>query len=172
MTTPIVILGSSRSFGNTRKAVERIIEANQDIPVIDLRSLNITPYDYTHRNKNDDCLPLMEQVLSHSLLILATPIYWYTMSAHMKLFIDRLSDFLTIRKDIGRKLRGTNLFVIASFETSLPKNFEDPFSHTCEYLGINYQGCSYIYFGKNNGLLSRNTAEINKAQSALLELGS
>ena len=172
MTTPIVILGSSRSFGNTQKAVQLIIGGNQDIPIIDLKSLNITPYDYTHRNKNDDCLPLMEQALSHSLLILATPIYWYTMSAHMKIFIDRLSDFLSIRKDIGRKLRGKNLFVIASFETSLPKNFEDPFSHTCEYLGINYQGCSYIYFGKDSSLLVRNKAEINKAQSVLLKVGS
>ena len=169
MKPPIVVLGSSRSFGNTQKAIQLIIGENQNIPIIDLRSLNITPYDYTHRNKNDDFLPLMEQVISHSLLVLATPIYWYTMSAHMKIFIDRLSDCLTIRKDIGRKLRRKNLFVIASFETSLPKNFEDPFSHTCEYLGINYQECGYIYFGKNKGFLARNKAEIEKTQLVLLK---
>jgi hypothetical protein len=40
MTNPIIILGSSRSHGETRKAVDLIIGTNQ-IPIIDLKTLNI-----------------------------------------------------------------------------------------------------------------------------------
>jgi hypothetical protein len=44
----------------------------------------------------------------------------------MKIFIDRLSDFLTISKEDGHKLRGKKLFVIASFGASLPQAFTAP----------------------------------------------
>ena len=54
----------------------------------------------------------------------------------MKTFIDRLSDLISIRKDLGRKLKDKRIFVIASFNTSVPKGFEEQFSQTCEYLGI------------------------------------
>ena len=71
------------------------------------------------------------------------------------------------RKDLGRKLRGKKLFVIASFGTSLPKGFEDPFAQTCEYSGMKYQGCSYIYNGDNLALLEHNKGQIEKAKIVL-----
>ena len=98
MTNPIIIFGSSRSFGETRKAVETIIDNNQ-IPLVDLLTLNIGIYDYEHSNKNDDFIPLMERVIEHDLIILATPVYWYSVSTHMKIFIDRITDLVEIRKD-------------------------------------------------------------------------
>ena len=116
MTNPIIILGSSRTFGETRKVVDSII-GNNEVPIIDLKSLDMSIYDYDHYNKNDDFIPLMEQVIKHDLIVLATPVYWYTMSATMKIFLDRLTDLLDIRKDLGRKLYGKKLFIICS----LPK---------------------------------------------------
>ena len=85
MTNPIIIVGSSRSSGNTRKAVDLII-GNSSIPIIDLKTLNKSIYDYEHQNKNDDFLPLIEGIMGQDLLVLATPVYWYTMSATMKIF--------------------------------------------------------------------------------------
>ncbi len=163
MNNPIIILGSSRSFGETRKAVDLII-GDRNIKIVDLRDLNISLYDYEHNNKDDDYIPLMEEVIEHELIILATPVYWYSMSATMKIFIDRISDLLTFRKDLGRKLRGKKLFVISSFSTSMPQGFEDAFSQTCEYLGMQYQGCSFIYNGNNIDLLTNNKEQIEKAK--------
>ena len=163
MNNPIIILGSSRSLGETSKAVN-LIFGDHDIKIIDLGNLKIAPYDYEYRNKDDDYIPLMEEVTEHELIILATPIYWYSMSATMKIFIDRLSDLLHFRKDLGRKLRGKKLFVISSFSTSLPKGFEDAFSQTCEYLGMQYLGCSFIYHGNDAELLISNKANIEKAK--------
>lgn len=162
----IIILGSSRSFGNTRKAVTQVIKPRV-IPLVDLNTFDIKPYDYEYRNQSDDFRPLIDQVIKFDTLILATPVYWYSMGTPMKIFIDRLTDLLDIRKEVGRKLRGKKLFVIASFGTSLPKGFEDTFEQTCDYLGVSYLGTSFIYSGPEQGLLENNDHEIRKAQSTL-----
>jgi putative NADPH-quinone reductase len=167
MNKPIIIMGSARSVGQTRTAIETII-GDTKIPFVDLHALNITPFDYEHNNEDDDYIPLMERVTEENdLIILATPVYWYSMSTVMKIFIDRVSDLLSIRKDLGRKLRGKKIFVVASFSTSLPKGFEYPFSQTCEYLGIEYRGCSFIYHGSDEQLLEGNKDQIAKAQKEL-----
>lgn len=163
---PIIILGSSQSSGGTRLAVESIIGSSA-IPVVDLKKLEILPYDYEYRNKEDDYFPLMERIINHDLIVIATPVYWYSMSAIMKAFIDRLSDLLDIRKDLSRLLRGKNLFVIASFGTSLPRGFEDPFEQTCDYMGMHYQGCSFIYHGNNSELQKGNLSMIEKGRKVL-----
>ena len=77
MTNPIIILGSSRTFGKTRKVIDSII-GNNKIPIIDLKSLDISIYDYDHYNKDDDFIPLIEKIITHDLIVLATPVYWYT----------------------------------------------------------------------------------------------
>jgi|GEM_PF-723975 len=161
----IVILGSSNSSGKTKEAVSSLV--NKKTTIIDLQTLNISYYDYANKNSNDDYLPLIEKSLEHDLIILATPVYWYSMCAQMKTFIDRISDLTSIRKDLGRKLRGKKLFVIASFDTSLPKSFEAPFSQTCEYLGIKYEGCSFIYGGNDIELIKNNVFEIEKAKRVI-----
>ena len=164
MANPIIIVGSSRSHGNTRKTVDQII-GKRDIPLVDLNTLNIKPYDYEYLNKSDDFIPLIERISEFDTIVLATPVYWYTMSASMKIFIDRISDLLDIRKDLGRKLRGKKLFVIASFGTSLPKGFEDTFSQTCQYLGVEYLGTSFVYVGEDEELFMENNQQaIEKAK--------
>lgn len=170
MTNPIIILGSSRSFGETRKAVEQIIGTTSNIPVVDLNTLKISPYDYEHKNQDDDYFSLLEKVTNYDLIVLATPVYWYTMSAQMKIFIDRLSDLLDIKKDIGRMLRRKQAFIISSFNTSLPAGFEKPFEQTCNYMGIEYKGCSFIYAGNDVALKNQNEAQIQKAKDIIFTL--
>lgn len=120
----IIIFGSSRSFGNTRKALNDVV-GKSSIELIDLNDFDISPFDYEHRNAEDDFIPLMEKIADYDTLIIATPVYWYSMSTQHKIFFDRFSDLLKIRKDLGRKLRGKKLFVIASFQSSYPRGFED-----------------------------------------------
>jgi multimeric flavodoxin WrbA len=167
MNNPIIIFGSSRSNGETSKIIQKIIGKESNIPVIDLSKLDISPYDYQHRNKNDDYIPLIKQITAHDLIILATPIYWYSVSAQMKIFIDRLSDLITYAKELGRGLRGKRLFVISSFNTSIPKGFEDTIKQTCDYMGIKYEGCSFICSGTDPEFLKQNTEQISKAQNMI-----
>ena len=164
---PIIIFGSSRNHGNTKKAVDEVIGDSQ-IPLINLNDFDIGPFDYEHRNSGDDFIPLMEKITDYDTLIVATPIYWYQMSTQHKIFFDRFSDLLKIRKDLGRKLRGKSLFVIASFQSSYPRGFEDTFEQICEYLSLNYLGSSFIYSGTERDLfLKNNIYYIKKARSIL-----
>jgi len=140
----VVILGSSRSDGNTRRAVDAAL-THTHVEIVDLGTFDIGHYDYQHRNQTDAFLPLIERLSDRRFWILATPIYWYTMSAQMKIFVDRLTDLITIRKDLGRMLHGKSLAVIASgSDPCAPEGFESPFRLTGEYLGMNYIGSHYV----------------------------
>ncbi len=167
MTNPIIIFGSSRSDGETSKVLKEIIGKNSTIPVIDLANFNISPYDYEHRNQNDDYIMLMKKIINHDLIILATPVYWYSVSAQMKIFLDRLSDLLAYAKDLGRNLRGKRLFVITSYNSSIPQGFEEPLKQTCDYMGMKYEGCSFICSGTNLDLIKQNEEQILKARNMI-----
>ena len=75
------------------------------------------------------------------------------MSGIMKVFFDRLSDLITIEKELGRKLRGKNMAVFSvSNGNNLGENFWLPFKHTADYLGMNYLGNLHTYSDKDNTL--------------------
>ena len=158
---PLIIFGSARSDGNTLQAIKALI-GDQPVPIVDLGELNISHYDYHYKNINDDFIPLAEQMVKHNPIILATPVYWYTMSALMKTFMDRWSDLLDIRKDLGRRLTNKELYVIASYGGVKPEGFEYPFSQTCEYLEMQYKGCFYFYSGEDPQLIKENAITMAK----------
>jgi multimeric flavodoxin WrbA len=154
-----VIFGSARSRGNTFKAVELVKSKIHDMPIFDLEKYDISDYDYNHKNKYDDFLRLIEIIIDYKTIILATPVYWYTMSASMKRFLDRLSDLLSIYKDYGRLLRNKNLAVISSYSVHPDgKNgFEQIFINTAKYLSMNYLGCYFFYSGDNKKIIAINS---------------
>ena len=137
----VVILGSSRGDGNTRKVVDLFIERT-GYDLIDLKDHRIEHFDYDHLNRNDDFLPLFKRLTNdYDLLVFATPVYWYTMSGIMKVFFDRITDCLTIEKELGRKLRGMNMAMIScSYADDRDDSFTLPFSESASYLGMNYLG--------------------------------
>jgi multimeric flavodoxin WrbA len=149
----VIILGSSRSKGNTAAIVASIIE-DYNADVIDLNDYNITYYDYESKNLGDDFLPLIKSLIEkYDTLIFATPVYWYNMSGIMKVFFDRFSDLIRIEKETGRKLRGKNMFVISnSHDDEIAKSFYIPFQKSANYLGMNYTGEIHFNADKINKL--------------------
>jgi multimeric flavodoxin WrbA len=137
----IIIAGSSRKDGDTAKLVANIKAVNNG-DTVDLNELQFSYYDYAHLNRDDDFIPSMRQwIAEYDTFIFVSPVYWYAMSGIMKVFFDRLSDLITIEKDLGRKLRGKNMAVFSvSNGNNLGENFWLPFMHTAEYLDMNYLG--------------------------------
>ena len=136
----VIILGSSRSQGDTRKVID-FIRQEMPIDLIDLNHKNISYYDYDHKNQGDDYLNLMEELIGYSTFIMATPVYWYSMSAPMKTFFDRLSDLVTIRKDLGKGLAGKKMASIScGSDNDLKDGFYMPFRETAYYLKMDYLG--------------------------------
>lgn len=109
-----VIYGGTRENGNTEWLTEQVINGIS-VERINLREFNILPIkDERHTESgfqevSDDYNQVIDRVLKHDILIFATPVYWYSMSGTMKLFIDRWSqtlrdkNFPNFRAELGKK---------------------------------------------------------------------
>ncbi len=163
MSKPLIILGSSRSHGNTRKVLDRLIELHA-CDLIDLNDWQFSYYDYEHKNRDDDFIKIIDQLLNYDIVIFASPIYWYSMSGVMKTFFDRISDLLKIRKEKGRQLRGKTMLAIScnGDQEDYP-SFAAPFELSADYLGMNYAG--YYHAWIENGEIAPAT-EIKLKQLA------
>jgi multimeric flavodoxin WrbA len=61
------------------------------------------------------------------------------MSAQMKTFFDRITDLLTVNRELGRKLRGMPISVVATgTDAELPSSFKSQFELISGYLGLVY----------------------------------
>ncbi|WP_109301923.1 flavodoxin family protein [Aquimarina sp. AU474] len=152
MNKGIIILGSSRSNGDTSKVVSHL-KNSTGFEVVDLHQKDIGFFDYDFKNEQDDFNFLFKGIVqNYETIIFATPVYWYTMSGVMKTFLDRISDFLYKEKDFGRMLRGKNMGLIScSNDDDRPEEFNLPFSRSAAYLGMNYVGDIHTWI-KNDTL--------------------
>ena len=141
MSKTLIVLGSSRSNGETRQMVDYLL-SKTDWELLDLKPLQISHYDYEHKNRNDDFSKIViPKLLDADRIIVATPVYWYSMSGIMKVFFDRLTDLITISKSQGRKLRGKSIGVISCASEDIIKDgFYMPFEESADYLGLAYLG--------------------------------
>lgn len=139
MKKGIIIFGSSNSNGETWKIVSYVSEKTH-YPIIDLKTQNISEFDYEFKNMEDDFHPLIREIVNnYEIIVFATPVYWYSMSGIMKTFFDRISDCLKIQKETGRKLRGMEMAIIScGSDKTLKNGFHMPFIETAKYLGMNY----------------------------------
>jgi multimeric flavodoxin WrbA len=139
-----VVLGTSKSDGNTRLLVDAFVDKS-DAKVFDLAKFKIAFFDYLHEKKSDDFLPLIHELLTYDHIVFATPVYWYSMSAQLKVFFDRLSDLLSIEKDLGRRLKGKSMSVLSTgYDEDCPKCFIQPFEMTANYMELDFKGCGYV----------------------------
>jgi len=163
MINAVAIFASANSNGNTRKLMDWISH-ELNIKVIDLTEKNISPYDYEHKNINDDFMVVMNEILEYEKIIFATPIYWYSVSAQMKAFIDRTTDFLQLEefKHVGRKLRNKTSYVVCtSASEEADSDFLSVFKKTFDYLGVNYKG--HVHANCSDGYITdRYTADVDK----------
>jgi multimeric flavodoxin WrbA len=100
MANMLAIYGSPRRKGNTaallKKAVEGAVEAGAEVEEIVLRDLKMSPcLEIYGCKKNgrcviqDDFQGVYDKVVACQGLILASPIFFYTVSAHTKTLMDR-----------------------------------------------------------------------------------
>lgn len=139
----LVIIGSSRDDGNTAAVTSAVTAHLSFARMVDLSALLIEPYDYGEAI-DDDFLPVAKAMAQAKAIVFASPVYWYAMSAQMKLFVDRLSDLTGAQKPLGKALAGRTGFLIGSGETPTPPtSFESPFADTAAYFNMRWGGMLY-----------------------------
>ncbi|MEM6719796.1 MAG: NAD(P)H-dependent oxidoreductase [Bacteroidota bacterium] len=136
----VIILGSSRSEGNTHTIVSELQKLT-NFDLIDLKEYKINHFEYDLKYDDDFNALFKKLTATYEIFVFATPIYWYTMSGVMKVFFDRISDFLFEEKDIGRRLRGMKMGVVScGSNQEIKEGFEMPFVESANYLGMEYVG--------------------------------
>jgi GrpB-like predicted nucleotidyltransferase (UPF0157 family) len=144
--TVLAILSSAPGHKNTLHFLKESF-GGEITEIIDLNDSPIHPYSYdSDQNRDrDSYLRLVRQIIASDYVVLATPVYWYSMSTLMKTFVDRFSDLLNgTHQPLGEALCGKKICVIATgSDPRLPIGFEVPFSATAIYFGMDYMGISY-----------------------------
>ncbi len=101
----LVVTGSPRKNGNTEIMANAFAEsartAGHHVMVRNLSGLKVNPcidckYCFTHEGvcvQKDDMNEILKDVEQTDLLVLASPIYWFDVSAQTKCFVDRMYAF-------------------------------------------------------------------------------
>lgn len=96
----VVLNGSPRKGGNTEIMINAFTEAAQkhevvrlDIAHMNIRGCLACKYCYSHQGEcvqKDDMGKVLEELKDADMLVFASPIYWFDITAQLKTVIDRL----------------------------------------------------------------------------------
>jgi multimeric flavodoxin WrbA len=165
----IAFLGSPRKGGNSelllKEAVKGIEDAGHSVRIFDLNALNILPCqncggcdESGECTEHDDMDPIYDAIRTADRIILASPIFFFALSAQTKIMIDRCQSFwcekYLLKKPVnpgefGRK--GLLLLVGGmkreigvkcgnSCATAFFRTINVPEHETLSFLGIDAQG--------------------------------
>ena len=139
-----MILASARKESDTEWFVNQVFE-DIEIKKLDLLDYNLSPFNYSAIYPHyDQFQSVVDAILSHRIIIFATPVYWYAMSGLLKTMFDRFTDLVTVQKETGQLFTGKSVFLIAvGSDKVIPPGFEEPFSLTSKYLRMFYKGSIY-----------------------------
>jgi len=111
----VIIYSSARRNGNAQAHVNGFAEQN-NVRVICLDDYKIAPYSYSKNYKSDDFYAVFEALLKYDHWVFASSVYWYSATAQMKLFIDRITDYMDdeVLKPKLRMLRSKHFSVLSN----------------------------------------------------------
>jgi len=154
----LVIMGSPRKNGNStilaEEAVKGARRAGAEVEIVRLRDMTIRPClacESCRRKgakgcvQDDSMILLYPKLRAADALVIASPVYWFTMSAQVKLLMDRLYAF---GAEKGYALEGKSIGIILTFADADPfssgavnalRAFQDAFA----FIGAPIEGMVY-----------------------------
>ena len=154
----LFVLGSSRPDGNTemlaRAAAEQL---PADVPQrwVDLTALDLP--DFQDGRHESDWRPgeteetLRQATLEATDVVFASPLYWYSLSAQTKRYLDYWSGWLTAPgSDFAERMAGRTLWgvsVMAHREESVGDGLLTIMNNTAAYMGMRFGG---VLFGNGS----------------------
>ena len=149
----LFVLGSSRSDGNTellaRRAAEQLgpdVEQTwislAEHPLPDFEDLR---HDSDHvRPREGNLALLLDATLAATDVVIASPLYWYSVSTSVKRYLDHWSGWLrTPGVDFRATMTGRTLWgvtVLADREESGAEPLVGPLNNSAAYLGMRFGG--------------------------------
>jgi multimeric flavodoxin WrbA len=149
----LFLLGSSRAGGNTellaRKAAEQLPpDAGQrwiDLAAHPLPDFEDLRHDSDHvRPEGDDAALLLDATLAATDIVIASPLYWYSVSASTKRYLDHWSGWLrTPGIDFKATLAGRTLWgvtALAHEEEVVADPLIGTLRNSAAYMGMRFGG--------------------------------
>jgi multimeric flavodoxin WrbA len=178
MKRVVVILGSPRKKGNSAILAEQIAKgatsAGANVESIFLQGRKIAPCQscYTCQKPNskgcainDDMQSIYPKLIEADAWVIASPVYWFTMSAQTKLFMDRCFALPAYGND---PFAGKRIAIAMSYGDVDPfasgcvnalRTFQDSFNFTrAKIVGMVYGSAM------NAGDIAQNTALLQQAE--------
>ena len=156
MTKRLLILKASpRAWGNSAILADQLAQGAQnagaEVHTVSLHVLDIRPCDACDLCRDnggecviqDDMQPLYPELRAADAIVIATPVYWFTLSAQAKLFIDR---WYALLGEKPNPLRGKRFALLLSYgdsdlQTSGGIHALHTFEHMVTYLRGEMVGC-------------------------------
>ena len=188
----LVVKGSPRKQGNSSILADELAESARktgaEVATIRLHGLSIAPCrgcEHCHQVKvgecvtKDDMQSLYPKVLEAQAIVYAGPIYWFTISAQLKLFIDRCYS-LNAASDsdpeapsflAGKKIVGLFTYGDDDPLTSGVANAAGMLRDMCRYAGAELVGIAHGTAGaagevRENAALLERVRELGKTLAA------
>ena len=185
MKTPkrvLILAASPRKNGNSTilalKAAEGVKAEGGEADVVPIGHLKIAPCNACNSCITkpeagcvikDDMQPLFQKIRNAQGIIFATPVYWFNMSAQMKLFIDRayaIQDkgcWAFTGKDVGVILTYGDEDVFSSGGTNALRSFQDIFAFTqANVIGTVYGSADKAGDVQTNGQLLQKAYDLGR----------
>ena len=158
VTKILVVQGSPRKKGNSITLAEQIAKGAESVGAVAeriyLHDKNISPCQACYACQrpdssgcaiDDEMQPIYKKLIDADCWIIASPVYWFTMSAQTKLFIDRCFALQAYKKDA---FAGKQIAIAMSYGdtdtfnsgcVNALRTFQDAF----RYVGANMVGMVY-----------------------------
>ena len=149
----LAVVGSPRKGGNTDVLMDQMISgaagAGAEVEKVYLNDLKITPCQACYACKKkpgcvikDDMQKLYPKILAADAILFGTPVYWWTVSAQLKCFLDRWFALMDSNyKSLVANKRCALAVVCQDPDT---KGMTDPIIHMfkegMDFIGIKYVG--------------------------------
>jgi len=178
----LVILGSPRKKGNSSTLAARISRgaksAGAEVETLFLQDLKISPCRgcdtcQKHDSKgcaiNDDMQEIYRKLIKADAWVIASPVYWFTMSAQTKIFMDRCyalpayAENPFAGKRIAIAMSYGDIDAVKSGCVNALRTFQDAFRYTrSKIVGMVYGSAMKAGEIVNNKALMREAEELGK----------
>jgi multimeric flavodoxin WrbA len=177
----LIVKGSPRRNGNSAALAEQVEAgaraAGAEVESFNLHEMDINPCDacdacragsYTGCIVEDDMQQLYPRLLDCDALVIASPVYWFTVSAQTKLFMDRCYALID---EGGWSLRDKKIGIVMTYGDSDPfdsgavnafRTFQD---------GYNYVGADIVGYVYGSASDPGEIRENEKVMAKAYELG-
>ena len=169
-----LLLNGSPRRGNTYTALKSLAEGfsrikNLEVSQIDTTSVSVAHCiaceyckDHNRCAVNDDTNAVISAVAEADILIFATPVYWWGISAQLKVIIDK---FYSQQKRLGSSKKQVGLIITGQLAVDNPQYeiISKQFECICEYLGWDLIFCNtYSAYAKED--LAKNKDALSEIQ--------